>query len=555
MVRGRPRKKVEGEKEVKNSDLSLVNAWYWAYYNKIKLQAGFFELKGHEYLIGPMTSKAHKKATKKGAQMGFTEGEIIVDIHGMITGVYLKGVLYLFPTDDDVSEFSKSRFKPLIQNNSYHIGRYIGDTSAVNIKQIQKSNLFLHGARPTQKVQGIKKESAGLRSRAVDKIVFDEIDLMDETMIPIALERFSHSDVKEEVYLSTPTIPDYGIDRLYSESNQNHWMIKCSSCGRDCCLELDFPECVKFKDGKAYRACVKCGKELNPSDGEWVAKESSVKDFDGYWISQLNSLYIDPGEILRLFENPPNGNLQEVYNSKLAMAYIAAENRLTVNDIFSSCGTHPMATEDRWGPCGMGIDVGKTLHVVIGKKMKWTAKKKILWVGDVPEFEDVVELGKRFNVKQAAIDCYPETRKAREFKKNAGFPVMLCTYKDKIKEGLKQDFDLGMMELARTEICDQTHMAIKRGEYIFPRKNASLEEYAKQMSNIAKILEEDEKRGTKIYRYRKLGPDHFRHATNYFEVAVKNLSEAYEQDPMRSFLETINESKKDDYNPLTYGLA
>ena len=132
---------------------------------------------------------------------------------------------------------------------------------------------------------------------------------------------------------------------------------------------------------------------------------------------------------------------------------------------------------------------------------------------------------------------------------------MLCTYKDKIKEGLKQDYDLGMMELARTEICDQTHIAIKRGEYIFPRKNAALEEYAKQMSNIAKILEEDEKRGTKIYRYRKLGADHFRHATNYFEVAVKNLSEAYEQDPMRSFLETITESKKDEYNPLTYGLA
>ena len=121
MVRAIKSKTEVPEKKVKNSDLALVNAWYWAYFNKIKLQAGVFELKGHEYLIGPMTSKAHKKVTKKGAQMGFTEGEVICDIHGMIVGTYLKGVLYLFPTDDDVSEFSKSRFKPLIQNNHYHI--------------------------------------------------------------------------------------------------------------------------------------------------------------------------------------------------------------------------------------------------------------------------------------------------------------------------------------------------------------------------------------------------------------------------------------------------
>ena len=549
-------RKNKGIEKVKISDLNLVNAWLWAYQNKIKLREGIhFELKNHEYLIKPMQSVAHRRAIRKGAQMGFSEMEILRSLHGMIYGRYPTGVLYLFPTDDDVSEFSKSRFKPLFVNNPYHIGRFIADKEADNVKKINDAMLFLHGTRMTQKIGGLIKESSKVRSRAVDKIVRDELDLMDQDIADNAEERLEHSTVKEIADLSTPTLPDWGIDKKYnSESDQQIWIIKCPACGRDCCLEIDFPDCVKFKDGKAYRACLKCGHELTPSDGDWIPQTPSIKDYEGYWISQLNSMYVDPGEILRLYENPPNNNLQRVYNSKLAMAYIEAENRLTPNDIFSLCGLDAMATEDKWGPCGMGIDVGKTLHLIIGKKLRFTSKKKIIWMGEAKEFEDAIQIGQRFHVKQAAVDCYPETRKAREFKKNAPFPVILCSYKDKLKEGLKKDYELGIVELARTEICDQTHLAIKRGEYIFFRKNAVLEEYSKQMSNTAKILEEDEKTGMKIYRYKKLAADHYYHATNYFEVATKYLPEAYEQDPMRRIFEELAD-KDQNYNPLVYGLA
>lgn len=540
-----------------NEGACSVDPWYWAYFNKINLQSDVFALRGHEYLIEPMQSKAHKRVLKKGAQMGFSEAEILRTIHGMIYGTktfgYKKGVLYLFPTDDDVSEFSKGRFKPLILNNPYHIGRFVKDTDAVNIKQIQNAMLYLHGTRSTQKIGGFKKESAKLRTRSVDRVVFDERDLMDDDMISMALERFSHSLVQEEVSLSTPTIPDYGIDAIYAESDHRLWIISCPGCGRDCCLETDFPECVQFKNGKAYRACKKCGHELNPADGEWVPQSPSVKDFEGYWISQLNSLFIDPGKILSLFENPPNGNLQEVYNSKLAMAYIASENRLSINDVLACCGPDILSSRDQ-GPCGMGVDVGKTLHVVIGKKPYGTGRKKIVWMGEVKEFEDLVELAKRYGVRQAAVDYEPETRKAREFQTGAGFPVYLCDELDKVREGQKTDEGIQVTKIARTELCDITNHAIKKREYILPRRCPQVDEYAKQLSNMAKMLEEDEKRGTKIYRYRKLGPDHFYHATNFFEIAVKYLPEAFD-DPIRDMARQFSSARNKPYNPLTFGLS
>jgi len=538
-------------REISPEEISSVDAWFWAYWNKIRLQAGIFGLEGHEYLIEPMQSEARVRVEKKGAQMGFSEAEVLRTLHGQINGIYPLGVLYLFPTGDDVLDFGKTRFKPLLERNYDEIGKFIGSTEASELKQIGVGYLYLRGARPGSKIEGLKKESHKLRSIPVDKIVFDEVDLMDPDMIPIAQERYSHSKIQEEVYLSTPTIPDFGIDKMYNESDQRIWVIRCPRCNRDCCLELDFPGCVKFKEGKAYRACSKCGEELDPMSGVWVPQSPS-REVAGYWISQLNSLYVDPGDILKLFENPPNGNLQEVYNSKLAQAYIQAENRLIVNDIYSSCGSHIIEVSDR-GPCGMGIDVqGKTLVIVIGKKI-FGGKKKIVFVGEVPDFNDAVELGIEFNVKQAAVDFQPETRKAREFQRNGHFPVYLCRYRDVLKTGDKTDDDSNVVDLARTEYFDMTGRNTKIGSYIFPRRCSRIEEFAKQMSNTAKILEEDLRRGIKIFRYRKLGPDHYRNAMNYFEVAIKNLQEASDN-PVMDMLRKIAEGGR-NYDPLRYGLS
>ena len=68
---------------------------------------------------------------------------------------------------------------------------------------------------PHRKLRGKSKESGKLRSIPVDRVVFDEIDLMDPAMVFLALQRLGDSEIKEEEYISSPTIPDFGIDRLY----------------------------------------------------------------------------------------------------------------------------------------------------------------------------------------------------------------------------------------------------------------------------------------------------------------------------------------------------
>jgi phage terminase large subunit GpA-like protein len=74
--------------------------------------------------------------------------------------------------------------------------------------------------------------------------------------------------------LSNPTLPDYGIDAAFQETDQKYWLLKCGECGDYTCLEDTFPDCLKTVNGRVIRACQKCHAELNPSIGQWVAKNS-----------------------------------------------------------------------------------------------------------------------------------------------------------------------------------------------------------------------------------------------------------------------------------------
>jgi len=117
--------------------------------------------------------------------------------------------------------------------------------------------------------------------------------------------------------LSNPTIPDYGIDAAFQQTDQRYWLLKCYACKEYTCLEDTFPECLKETSRGVIRACVKCGKKLDPSRGEWVPKKPGVTDKHGYHFSQLFSHYVEPGDILHQYRT--TNNLQDFFNLKIGM--------------------------------------------------------------------------------------------------------------------------------------------------------------------------------------------------------------------------------------------
>ena len=499
--------------------LGQLNCFNWVYGNGLQLSHGYWKLNGHQYQKDWLECEAREQCFIKGAQIGATEVLVLRTLHGMVMGHYPAGALYLFPTRDDVRDFSKARFDPLIADNGF-IGEHVTSTDAQNIKKIGRGFLYLRGARSTKTVGGTKKTSSQLKSIPVDRVVFDERDEMEDSMVELARHRVMHSDVKEMISLSTPTIPDYGIDKMYHQSDQRIWMLECGSCGKETCLDLEFPNSLRRRlDGSVYRCCIHCHAELNPAKGRWVAQyPSRGKDLVGWWISQLNSIYVDPAYILDRYEDPPNGDLSEVMNSSLGRAYIPAENRLTVQDVYTAIGKEPMRANHE-GPCCMGVDVGNMLHVVIAER-KTRKTLKIVKMVRVSSFNDLHDLARDFNVKSTVIDLYPETRKVREFQKAETHSVFGCQYVEQRSQQVVWDEKDLTIKVNRTEICDATHeRVVEPGSLELPRRSTELDQYAKEMCNTAKVLDEDPVSGSRVFRYKKLGADHYRHAMNYLELA------------------------------------
>lgn len=506
------------------ADLVATNAAYWADLRGIKLQAGPFSFKDHEYQMEPMCSGAKRKCYMKGTQLGVTEMEVLSTLHGMIYGHYPLGVLYMFPTTDNVQDFSRSRFGPLIDANKETIGQYVKmggkGTDTTGLKKVRDAFLYLRGARLTQSV-GVgmdEKESVQLRSIPVDRVVFDEMDLMDDDVVMKARGRMGASKVGEEVFLSNPTLPGVGIDAMFQKSDQRHWFRKCG-CGHWTCPELTFPDCVvELPGGRGFIRCMKCGKPLPRVPNEWVPTKPDNKELVGYRMSHLMSVTIDPSEVLRDFRDPPQGNMGDVYRLRLGLPYVAAEDRLQRNAVLDCCGSRVMPAV-YGGPCAMGVDVGKTKHVVIGVRTG-TDSYEIVKVMRLTDWTDLNWLAHQYNVKSAVIDCRPYEDEARAYQKGAGFRVFLCEYAENTALGVQYNDNTGLVKVNRTEIFDRTHRLIEGKNVVLPRRCSEVEEFADQCCATAKVLETNKRTGTAIYRYRKLGDEHYRNALNYFVLAA-----------------------------------
>ena len=283
----------------------------------IILDGKAFTYDRHEYLIEPYKDNHPHQVEMKATQMGLTSKAMLRVAYGARYGGY-RGILYLFPSKSDVTDFSKGRIDPLIDENPETIGRWLKDTDSANIKRIWNAFLYLRGM----------KSRIGLKSIPVDFVIFDELDEAPQNSIDMAMERMAHSEFKEILKLSNPTLPDYGIDKAFQETDQRYWLLKCEKCGEYTCLEDTFPDCLKTINDMVIRACQKCHSKLNPSIGQWAAKRPSITYKHGYHYSQLFSHFVDPGDIPHQFRT--TNNLTDFYNLKIGVAYVEAENRLSV---------------------------------------------------------------------------------------------------------------------------------------------------------------------------------------------------------------------------------
>ncbi len=547
-----------------NEKMMQVDPCYWSVRNKIALLGGIeFTLDGCEYMGDIMRDPARHIAVIKGTQARITTCFMLREIHALINGLRPQGSLYYFPTERDVEKFSKTRQGPLIADNPV-IKKYLKSTNSVSVKKVGKSFLCLLGGKATSVIQG-KKDSGNVRTTPGDCVIRDERDLFDDYMAEMTNDRLLNSKLKLEVDLGSPTIPDIGIDTIFGKSDQKFRMIKCQSCNTYTCIAEDFPHSVKYRKSESgrhvpYFACIKCSKELQIINGEFIAKypdnynpKYPMEGISGYHVSHFITPNCDLGLVMADWEEAQidKTKLGRFYNTYLGRAYIPVEDRLVQQDIFNCCGDDVMRTMST-AETAMGADIMKTNRVIIAEKQR-NGGAKVIYMARVSGFDALFEIATKFNVKSAVICLRPYEESFRKFQERCSHKnirVFGSEYKDKQKNFLKTDEKSGIYSVARTEAMDKSQAFIRSGKFEIPGKCTEVNIFAKEMCNTAKVLETNEDTGDRVYRYRPVGDkqEHYRHALNYLMLALEDLN-YYQGMSSPDYV-----SASSEYDPLSYGL-
>jgi hypothetical protein len=479
---------------------------------RIRLEGKPFSFEGHEYLRAIYDDTSPHVVLSKASQVGGTTWAILRSLHACLAGL---NVMYFFPTRTDVLEFSKSRVTPLVADNPF-LQKELRDTDAAGLKRIGDAHLYLRGMQ----------SNIGMKSVPADMVVFDELDEATPDAKTLAKERLSHSDYRRLIELSNPSIPSYGIDEAYQESDQRHWTIKCQSCGKWTAPEKAFPtkmgEEVRIirprEDGSAYRACPSCDAELDLALGEWVADYPS-RPIHGYRISQLFSSKVDPAEILREYRKTYNP--ERFYTLKIGIPWVDVENKLSTHQVLALCGDHGLLERsDR--PCTMGIDTGRELHVVISRRRDPKGedpKREVVYIGTVQSYDELDSFMERFKVSKCVIDAMPEIHATRAFAERHRGKVWLNYFNENQKGSFKWDKETHIVQVNRTEALDAAKKGIRDSAVVLPRRVPLVEEFAEHLASDAKKLIEDEETGAKSYKYIRTGTNHYSFAFTYDWIA------------------------------------
>lgn len=552
-------------KNLKNVELMCAShAAFWAKSNHVRLSNGqLFDTEGREYQEAFMYNAARpdppEKCYMKATGCGVSDAEILDCIHGMIYGRYRQGVLYGFPNDGDMMDYSKTRWNPLIQFNPSQIGKFLTiggkKTDAADVKRIRNANLYLRGLRMMPTADGESRQSVAATGIHVDKAVLDEVDQMEEEIIGKVRGRLSNARIdgvrgkSQIVYIGNPSDEDRGIDSLWQGSDKRFWYRKCS-CGGWTCAEVEFfedPEkligfypdrLTRLKEYQptGYIRCTKCGKPVSQRVGSWIATDKANHRRHGFNWSYLTSENQDPAHILKCYRNPPENNIGDVIRLMLGRAYSSADEKLRKEAVYNCCNNEGMP-DGHTGPCAMGVDNDDNKHIVIGVRTGTETYKiiRVFKLDDVTQdrFSQMLDLIRRFRVKSCVTDLRPNADAAREFQKAAiryGCRVWLCEYTDSPLQDCNFVHNTGIVKVYRTGIFDASHRVIANNQIIVPRRNRLIDDFVQQCCNCVKSKEIDKRKRTVVYRYKKTGNgnDHFRNALNYFLVAALKVGRSFD---------------------------
>ncbi|KAA0888714.1 phage terminase large subunit family protein [Oryzomonas rubra] len=424
-------------KDVPNSLYELVEKIR----RTLKVDNEPFTWEGHEYLIEPYKAmqvtgdhdlNGLKMVLMCGAQVGKT-------IFGFLALVWLalrfwgKYFGYFLPDQAMAMIFSDVRFKPTVRSIPEIKPLWGEDPDADPGEKRKTDQKRVRSIGPSQIFFSYMQGATSTESIPMLGVIFDEVRKMMEGDIERAEERISHSPYPINFKYSTAGYPDANIDKYFKQSDQHRFHSRCG-CKDGVVLADCFPDCIGQRGKEYVYVCPTCNEIItNPRDGLWIPHNPESKII-GYHIPQTLSCRQTPEKIIRAYEEAQD--LQEFFNSKLGIAYLAPESRIVSDDILQATVNPDLKWLTKGTNFAMGVDQMGGFNVVVirywgpktdsGLHKSRLAHIEFVYADD--PWERCDELMKQYDISACVVDGLPNINEARRFAQRHRGKVWLADY-------------------------------------------------------------------------------------------------------------------------------
>jgi len=501
----------------------------WVVYHRVKTPKGQpLEFVRRPYLVALYQDDSPNIVVMKGAQIGVSTWAILDALRFcMVHRDPAVTVIFTQPTSDDAHKFSSTRVAPIIAASEYLATRWEG---GVEVRRVGRPNPSIIHFRGTW----VEKEAYTIDS---DQNTHDELDKSKPDVREVYDERLGASQFKRTRDISTPTIPNWGIAKLFEQTDQHEWLVSCTGCSWE--GPIDYYQHLDRKAG-CFR-CPKCGKKLIRSNGRWVAKYPD-RLTRGYRISQAFAPFIPVGpDHLRgsLMWKEKNTRLKRNFlNFTLGLPSAEGVGQISRELILQKCFVKGYPHQEAAVGTVMGVDVGNVKHAEIAYVQRTgmvdadgveVIRRDIIHLETTPSWQRLGQLMHTYGVEVCVVDAMPMRDEARNFARQFPGRVFCCDYGN-ISEPVRWRGKEPYFILAeRTQTLNMTADYILKGyTQLYGPPDGVIDDvqggegWIQHWENMRWVyLSPEETRDDQPHEeWRSVGPDHWAHADNYCAIAA-----------------------------------
>lgn len=456
------------------------------------------EFRNHRFMIDLYADDSPDIVCKKSAQVGFSVYAILKSFHEL--KYEKRNILYALPTRNVVQDFVVPKVNPLISSNPL-VAREMGSDS-VSLKKLGDRFIYFKG--------GSEREAISV---SVDTLVIDEYDRMpDMSVVTMFDSRLNATENPRRRRFSNPSSIGFGIDALYTDSDQRHWFVKCDSCSFDWFIDYESDgKCHYVDKDSAQYVCGACRAVLTDvirRNGRWVAKYPQ-RARHGYWMSQMMAPWVSAKRIL---EQADEMTIEVFHSMVLGKAYTPSDMVVNRETILRAC------VPSRIPQLGVAMGVDQK-----AAEFHWVAMtaQGVFAHGTVDSWERIEMLKLQWNAIVVADGRPYPTGPKQLSQKYPDFYVALGKPITSLETVIWKD---QTVYYDRVKILDIVADEITNAKMLFREHPNALEDYIKDWTNIYRTTVEEPDGRTKSDWLKKDNKESdYPFATAYARIALSRI--------------------------------